>query len=439
MRRVPQPLRRLAREHPLPAGAFTVGAGYAVQGLAAYGFLVISARALGTARYTPLSVLWALVFVAAPGLFLPLEQEVARALAHRRVEGVGGRPVVARAASAGAGLAALVVVAALVAHRPLVDGLFEGDRTLLLGFAVAVPVYSAYFLCRGTLAGSGRFRAYATLLVVEGLVRVAAVVALWIAGVHSAGAYGLAVALPCLVGLAVVLRDRRGLAEPGPPAAWSELSSALGWLLAGWVLAQVLVNLGPLTVKALSPAGDPAAGRFLNGLVIARVPLFLFQAVVASLLPRLAGLVAAGHIEEFRAGFRRLLGALVGISGLATAGYFALGPLVVRILFGPGYELGHLDLALLAAASGIYMLALAMAQALLALGGHARVAVAWLVGVLTFAAVLPTGAALLLRVELALVAASVTATAAMGAFLVRRLALRERAGDAAFAVSGPVA
>jgi O-antigen/teichoic acid export membrane protein len=41
--------------------------------------------------------------------------------------------------------------------------------------------------------------------------------------------------------------------------------------------------------------------------LLARVPLFLFQAVQAALLPRLARLAAEGEIDEFRAGFRRLM------------------------------------------------------------------------------------------------------------------------------------
>ena len=58
-----------------------------------YGFLVVAARALGTARFAPLSVFWALLFVCGPGFFLPLEQETGRAIAARRVRGEGGRPV----------------------------------------------------------------------------------------------------------------------------------------------------------------------------------------------------------------------------------------------------------------------------------------------------------------------------------------------------------
>src|SRR5205807_10293590 len=68
----------------LPEGTPWVGAGLAVLGLTAYGFLILSARAVGPRRYASLSALWAAVYLAGPGFFLPLEQEVGRAVAARR-------------------------------------------------------------------------------------------------------------------------------------------------------------------------------------------------------------------------------------------------------------------------------------------------------------------------------------------------------------------
>jgi len=157
------------------------------------------------------------------------------------------------------------------------------------------------------------------------------------------------------------------LVTPGPGAPWSELSIALGYLLAGSVLGQFLVNAGPLTVKVLA---SPAEQRFLASLVIARVPLFLFQAVQASLLPKLAGLAGAGRHADFRRGLSRLLTAVLVVVVVAIIGAWTFGPWVVRLLFGEGFELGHHDLGLLAAASGAYMVALTFAQALIALSRY---------------------------------------------------------------------
>ena len=63
-------------------------------------------------------------------------------------------------------------------------------------------------------------------------------------------------------------------------------------------------------------------------------------------------------------------------------------------------------------ASALYMLALAIAQAVIALSGHGRVAIGWCAGFITFALVAWLSSNdLYLRVELALVASSVISLA----------------------------
>ena len=81
----------------VPEGTFAVGAGLAISGVTTYGFQILAFRGLSKPDYAALNALWVFVFVLAPGVFLPLEQEVGRAVAARRVRGVGGGPVVRRA------------------------------------------------------------------------------------------------------------------------------------------------------------------------------------------------------------------------------------------------------------------------------------------------------------------------------------------------------
>ena len=59
-----------------------------VAGVSAYGFLFVADKALSKAEYSPLGALWSLGFLAGPGLFLPFEQEISRALAERRARGI---------------------------------------------------------------------------------------------------------------------------------------------------------------------------------------------------------------------------------------------------------------------------------------------------------------------------------------------------------------
>jgi O-antigen/teichoic acid export membrane protein len=257
--------------------------------------------------------------------------------------------------------------------------------------------------------------AYGSVLGLEGAVRVVASVILVVAGVHSAGAFGLLVALGPAVAVALVLSRQRNLLEPGPEAPWSELSEALGWLLLGAVLAQAFVNASVPLVKILAPDNQKEiAGQFQAGLIISRVPLFLFQAVQAALLPKLAGLAAKGKIADFRTGLRRLVIVVVAVGVLATLGAWVVGPFALRTLFGAKFnQLGHADLGYLALGGAAFMLSTALSQALIALKGYARVAVGWFVAIVVFGAVVALLNGLLFRVEIALVSGAIVSVVAM--------------------------
>jgi O-antigen/teichoic acid export membrane protein len=405
------------RNNPLPEGTLAVGAGLIVSGITSYGFLAISARALGPERYAPLGVLWALTYVVCPGVFLPLEQEVGRALSSRRAKGLGGGPLIHRAALAG-GVAAVVLIALTAASSPLsLAHLFSHKVLLLVALMLALGGYYVEFLVRGVLSGNGRFKPYGVILGAEAFLRMVACAGLAIVGVNTVGPYGVIIGLSPIAATLLGVRKERNLVTPGPDAPWSELSSALGYLLAASVMAQLLVNAGVFAVQILADAEEKGkhgvAGRFLNGLIIARIPLFMFQAVQAALLPKLAHLAGAGRHADFRAGLKRLLAVVVAIGVLATVTAFAIGPFVVTTMFGKDFRLSHTDLGYLAAASAVYMLALALAQALIALANYPRVVIGWAVGLVVFAVVTAVQHDLLPRVERGFLAGSVASAALM--------------------------
>lgn len=408
-------LTRATERNPLPEGTLSVGAGLLISGIAAYGFLAIAGHALDDDVFAPLSLLWSVTFVLAPGFFMPVEQEVGRALAHRRAVGQGGLPVVRRAAVLSVTLLAVVSIALLALSPLIVDRLFKGRWSLLVALLIAFAGYAAGHFLRGTLSGSGRFGSYGLYMGTEGLLRVIFCAALAVAGVSYVGPYGLAVALPPILALVVIARGRAGeaLLTPGPESSWSEITPNLGWLLAGSVLGQTLVNAGPLATGLLSDgsrAQDELVADFFKGVLLARVPLFLFQAVQAALLPKLARLAARGALEEFRQGFRKLMIVVTAIGLLGTLGAYTIGPTVVDLAFDA--QLGHRTLGMVALGSAMYMVALAIAQAVIALHGHAKVALGWFVGVVGFVVVTAlAGDDLLLRVELGLVSATALALA----------------------------
>lgn len=400
-----------------------VGLGLLVAGVSAYGFVALSTNTLGEDRYGPLGALWGLVFLMGPGLFIPLEQEVSRALAERRARGAGGAPVAVRAAAIGGVLGLLTLVVLLALSGWIIEHVFEDEVLLLVGLMLGVGGALAGHLTRGCLSGTGRFKGYGTYLGAEGLIRFFGCALLVLIGVRSVGWYGVALGIAPIFAVLVALRVQRPVLEPGPEAAWGEVTSALGFLLLASLSAYTIMNIGPAVVQVLATEDEKEiAGIFLSAVIVARVPLFLFQAIQAALLPKLAGLAGNGRFADFKVGLRKLLAVVAGLAVIGTVGGWAIGPFVVKIMTDSDVELSHRTLGLLAAGSGLYMLALALAQAVIALGGHRDQALGWASGL----AVLPlvvwvSSSDLLLRVELGLLAASLAAFAVMAALLLRRL------------------
>jgi len=416
---------RLARA-PLPEGTIPVGIGLLVAGVTSYLFLKVARVALGSdAAVQPIASLWIATFALAPGFFLPLEQELARTLAHRRALGQGGHPVVVRVRTLGIGLAAMVTIAALIASPLIVNGYFDGDWVLMIALVVAFCAYCPAHLSRGIASGNGRFNAYAIVMGADGAVRILLCAALAVLSVENVGLYGFAVALSPLPGVMWVKAKGSLRTEPGPESTWAEVTPNLGWLLLGSVFAAALVNAGPLAATLLATDDEKhLVTTFTYGVLLARIPLFLFQAVQAALLPRLSRLAARNELDEFRSGFGKLLKLVLLVGVLGTAGAYLLGPFVIERFYDA--TLSRQTMGMLALGSALYMVALAIAQAVIALRGHALVALGWGVGVVTFVLVTWLSSdELFRRVEFGLVSSSFAALCTFALALRARL----RAGN----------
>ena len=365
-----------------PGGSGVVGGWLLVSGLGAYAFLAVVGRVIGPDRYGAMSVLWSVGFLATSCLF-PVEQEVTRAISDRSARGVGSAPVVHHAAVIAVAIATSLIVGALAASVLLVTRLFDGQVLLLA--------------------------------------RLAGAIVLALVGVRTAGPFGIVLGLAAVVGVAAALVGQRDLLEPGPPAHYSELSRAIGWLVTSSLFSQILINGGPVVVQLLAGRGQRAlAGQYLAGLVVARVPVFFFVAIQASLVPELASLAASGDRARVAAGLRKLMLLIASLGVTVTLGIWLLGPAVVHLAFGRSFALNRLDLALLAAGSAAYLLALTLAQGLIALARPARSALGFGVGVLVFCVAVvvfePTDIAL--RLAMAMFVGSMAAAAALGLLLV---------------------
>ncbi|MHB8717864.1 MAG: polysaccharide biosynthesis protein [Candidatus Dormibacteria bacterium] len=424
-------LQSLQTRNPLPNGAITVGIGLGLSGVCTYVFLAIADHAIGADLYSlSFSNFWSLLFIVAPGIFLPLEQELGRAIAARRTRGDGGAPVIERVGVIGASFLILLLIAGAALSGLIDRDLLHGDGLLMIALLLGMCAYCAEHLSRGTLSGNSRFAAYGILLGSEGVYRVLFCTGLAVAHVRTPGWYGIAVVAGSFAAVLTALARQRGLMVPGSHSTNAEVTFALGPLLIASLATQFLFNGGTVMVTVLeSPSDTRAAGTFLNGRILAFVPLFLFQAVAAALLPRLAALRSRGMYVAFRRTLARLLLMVGAIGVVGVAGAYVAGPTALRLIFGPEFNLAGRDLALLAASCTALMAAQALAQGMIAGSHYWGVVTGWLTGVAVFFAVIVVVHPLLLRVELALACGGLAAAAVMAALQTELW----RLGDAAAA------
>ncbi len=417
----------LRGHNPLPEGATAIGFGLVVNGVATYAFLVIARRALGDAAYGGLAVLWGLVYILGPGLFQPLEQEIARATANRASRNQGSAPLLRQAVRVGLVQLGLVEAAVLVAWPLGLNGLLGGRISFLVALMMALACFMGAECVRGVLSGRHEFNRYRTYFAVEGTTRLVLAIILAIVGVGAVGAYATAIALAFAVASLVAVATLRPFVKPGPPAPLGEVTPALGLLLATSLSEAFLLNVGPVALGIVAKdLGAELPGVFLNGLIVARVPLFFFQAVRAALLPKLASLASDDDLNGFRDLQLRLVAAVITLAGFTVALMAVIGPWLVSFLFGD--EISSRDMALLSASGGGLMILLSLSLGLVALDRSLLAAIGFVLGVVVFPVALVFAQDPFLKVEVALVSA-VVAGAIVTALLLRgEYAAHARAG-----------
>jgi len=407
----------------LPPGTLTVGAGLLVLGAGYYTHLAVAGHSLTADGMAALSVLWSIVFLLGLGVFLPIEQELIRLVAARTTVGEGIGPVVRRACLVSAIVLAVILVPLAAAAGPVADRLFGGDTAMVAVLAGACAALAVTAVSRGTLAGLGAFRGYSFQLATDGGLRAALACALGLAGSRSAVAFGLVLTVAPLLAVLATLGPLLANLRPGPALPASAMRGRLALLIGTMLLAQILINAAVITARLLSP-GDPAlVGALLAAAVLARAPLFVFTSLQTSLLPGLAGAVAAGDPDRFRHLLTRSCGVVVvlGVAGgLVTT---ILGPWLSHVLFAARPVLGHAAFAWLAAGTLCYMLAMVLGQGAMALSRHRDQLLSWLAGVAVLAVITTAPGEVTVRVVTAYAAGCATVAVVLAIVLVRHSAI----------------
>ncbi len=366
----------------VPKGTFAIGTGMLVGALTGYVVVILVNRAVGDRAYAGFGAFWSLIFVVGPGLFLPLEQEISRAISHRAAHNDGSQPIL-RIAALMAITIGLVMAAIFAALTPLfVHHVFHDNGFLQLGFIIGIIGYGFLHCSRGVLSGNHKFGAYGASLATEGTVRFIAVVALAAFGIENVGYYGLAMGVSPLIVVIPFIPFLKSLVTPGSHASKRELGTTLFYLVSSSVLSQVLAYSSLFLTNVIEGGSGQTARYFTNAFFIARIPVIGFMAVQAALLPKLSTFHATGDHTEFRLQFRKLLSLVVILSVAGIAFIALLGPTIGKILFGADkFQLSLSHFLVLSLGSCIFLIAQTLLQACIALQHYRVVTLAYICGV----------------------------------------------------------
>lgn len=393
-----------ARRYGRAAGLLSVAVG--ATGFVVYLYFALAAHNLGPDEYGDVTTLWLVVFVAVATLYRPVEQLLSRTIAERHARaGFRGRPLRV-AATIQAALAVTVTVLCLALREPIEDELLSGSSTLYWILVASIAAYAGTFFARGFFAGHRRFGLYSAVLLSDACTRILFPLAVAVGIASGATAVALGIVAGPLVSLALVpfvvaiaLRGRREIepeAESSAPRAITggadgpEFTLTHGGGFAAAVLLivlseQLFLSAGPLIVRVSE--GAAAAGFIFNVLMLARAPIYLFQAVATSLLPHLTRLRyrpgMAGD-DAFRLSVRVTVAAVAAFATLVAAVVLIAGPELMQVAFSDEFSYDRAGLLIVTAGMGFYLVAATLTQAALAQGQARRAGLCWIGSAVVF-------------------------------------------------------
>lgn len=297
-----------------------------VNGLAAYGFIALGTRHLGVEAFAPIGVAWTLWAVSVATFTFPIQHWIIRTV-HVQDEGT-----IRAAIPKLIGLSGALIAAAGVAVWMLRERLFQTPSPFwpLLTIVVAITAV-AVGLVRGVLAGRGRFRAVASIIGLENVIRL--VVA---AGVVALGAtasrYGASIAIGSLVILAWPSAWRFSGERHTPPPP---LAGVLGGVAGAVLLAQLTLTSGPALVALLHGSPEDVTS-FFTTLTVVRAPYLIALGLSVRLTGPLTSMVARRDHARLRTVLVAGTTLGVGFGMAAAAGGWWIGRPLIQALFGPG-------------------------------------------------------------------------------------------------------
>ncbi len=354
-------------------------AGAVVNGAAVYAVSIIGIRAYGAADFAPISVLWTFWAVLSAVLTFPVQHWVIHRMA------ADGSDATVAAALPRVVAVGIVFAGVLGAVAWLGGEQFFGVRNLAWPVLVGVLAIGTAVagVVRGVLAGRRRYRAVVAVIASENVVRLVACTAV-VAADGSIEVFGVAFASStlCLAAWPGAFR----FASPGA-ASQASLARFIGGLGAGAILAQVVLNAGPIVLSAIGGSPEEVTSLFVT-MALFRAPYIVALGLSVQLTGPATRMAMGDNPAALRRSIRRTAFATMCLGGLAVPFGLTAGKSIVELVYGSSSTPDAGVVALVAAGSVLALGSLAIGLMLAARAATNRVAAAWTLAVLAAAIVI---------------------------------------------------
>jgi O-antigen/teichoic acid export membrane protein len=316
-------------------GALSVGAASGGSAVVGYVVLLLAARTLDQERNAEFLTFWALLFTAF-GVMSGLSTEMTRAASvARTVESDVRHPRVGWfGLSAGAGGGVVMLVTGIWWGEP-VFGTYAGTLVPLL--AATVVLYAGHSILVGVLGGLQRWPQYSALITMDSVLRLACVLLAVAAGFQVAG-LALASALGAgawLLLLVIAQPVRRAWNLRADLPVRKLLRTTAHACIAAASSAALVVGFPVLLRLTTDSAEYLQAAALLLAISLTRAPVMIplnaYQGVAITyfMANKARGLAAAAPIA----------GVIVLVSLVGAVAAWLVGPWLMVLLLGPGYEM----------------------------------------------------------------------------------------------------
>lgn len=380
--------------------------GSAVNGLAAYGYIVVGTQSFGAEAFAPVSILWTIWALSVAVVTFPLQHWTIRSITATGDDSEIRSAL--RSIVSGIALFAVFVFTLTTLERSILFG----DSGMVYPTMAAVIVVQAGALgfARGMLSGRGRYKAAAVLLGGENLLRLSAGIFFVLVG---ASATWYAAAL--LVGVLILIPYANDLAlAAGPRSMGTSAIRALGGIAGGTLIAQVVLTGPPIVASLIGLQPAQVTAVFTTSAVF-RAPYLVALGLALRGMGRLTELA---HQEAERLARLLRLATVGGIAAsmLVVPVAWVLAPPVLEFMFGAETALPGLPTGLFAAGSVLAVVSLGLVLVLIATASTRWIAVSWMFAALVGAmvALLPNDP--LVAVSAAFAAAELSAVVALAFF-----------------------